>query len=128
MEVRVGGEACAALQLTVAALASASDTTGRSAHTHMCVCTHYARHMPAPPWLPACVLRAAGYDAHWADPLAGLQLRTATYHWLCGALAALAGGMESCGGRVVLVLEGGYHRDSLQASVRLRACMHACAH
>lgn len=30
----------------------------------------------------AFVQVSAGYDAHWRDPLAGLQLRTSTYHRL----------------------------------------------
>ncbi|KAK9836376.1 hypothetical protein WJX84_006276 [Apatococcus fuscideae] len=31
---------------------------------------------------PDIILVSAGYDAHWRDPLAGLQLRTSTYHRL----------------------------------------------
>jgi acetoin utilization deacetylase AcuC-like enzyme len=49
---------------------------------------------------------SAGYDAHWRDPLAGLQMRTATYHHLAAQLQALADRL--CGGRLVLLLEGGY--------------------
>lgn len=45
----------------------------------------------------------AGYDAHWRDPLAGLQLRTSSYHWMCSQLKSLAN--ELCEGRVVFVLE-----------------------
>lgn len=33
---------------------------------------------------------SAGYDAHWRDPLAGMQLRTSTYHELGARLRALA--------------------------------------
>eukprot|EP01024_Parvocaulis_polyphysoides_P039672 TRINITY_DN3588_c0_g1_i1.p1 TRINITY_DN3588_c0_g1~~TRINITY_DN3588_c0_g1_i1.p1 ORF type:complete len:206 (-),score=27.85 TRINITY_DN3588_c0_g1_i1:121-714(-) len=32
---------------------------------------------------PELILISAGYDAHWRDPLAGLQFRTSTYHKLC---------------------------------------------
>jgi acetoin utilization deacetylase AcuC-like enzyme len=49
---------------------------------------------------------SAGYDAHWRDPLAGLQMRTATFHRLAAQLHGLAGRL--CGGRLVLLLEGGY--------------------
>ena len=55
------------------------------------------------------------YDAHWRDPLAGLQYRTATYHALAARLAALAG--ELCGGRLVFLLEGGYDLKALGESV-----------
>ena len=33
---------------------------------------------------------SAGYDAHWRDPLAGLQLRTFTYHRLASLIRELA--------------------------------------
>jgi hypothetical protein len=45
----------------------------------------------------------AGYDAHWRDPLASLQLRTGTFHWLCAALQHEARAL--CAGRIVFVLE-----------------------
>ena len=53
-----------------------------------------------------CAQVSAGYDAHWRDPLAGLQMRTATFHRLAAQLHGLAGRL--CGGRLVLLLEGGY--------------------
>jgi acetoin utilization deacetylase AcuC-like enzyme len=58
---------------------------------------------------------AAGYDAHYLDPLAGLQYEGRTYHLLCTTISHLA--QELCGGRAVLVLEGGYHVPSLVSSV-----------
>lgn len=33
---------------------------------------------------------SAGYDAHWRDPLAGLQMRNSTYHRLTVQLKGLA--------------------------------------
>lgn len=54
-----------------------------------------------------CKKVSAGYDAHWRDPLAGLQMRTATFHRLAAQLHALADRL--CGGRLVLLLEGGYN-------------------
>ena len=58
---------------------------------------------------------SAGYDAHWRDPLAGLQMRTSTYHRLARQLAEAA--QQLCGGRVVFLLEGGYDLKALGASV-----------
>lgn len=65
----------------------------------------------------------AGYDAHWRDPLAGLQLRTSSYHWMCSQLKSLAN--ELCEGRVVFVLEV----RPLQARFCLtsESCVH-CVH
>jgi hypothetical protein len=40
---------------------------------------------------------SAGYDAHWRDPLAGLQMRSSTYHRLARQLKALADRL--CGAR-----------------------------
>lgn len=57
----------------------------------------------------------AGYDAHWADPLAGLQFEARTYSMLCQQTAALA--EELCQGRCVWIMEGGYHLQSLPESV-----------
>jgi acetoin utilization deacetylase AcuC-like enzyme len=64
---------------------------------------------------PQLILVSAGYDAHWADPLGPLTLSVAGYAALTQRLAALAD--EVCGGRIVLVLEGGYHLDALGACV-----------
>jgi len=63
-----------------------------------------------PPAFIACPCRhrqvSAGYDAHWRDPLAGLQVRTSTYHHLVEELRNLADRLAS--GRLVCLLEGGY--------------------
>jgi acetoin utilization deacetylase AcuC-like enzyme len=61
------------------------------------------------------LLVSAGYDAHWQDPLAGLQFRSTTYHDLSQRAVKLAG--EVCHGRLVFLLEGGYHLDALGQSV-----------
>jgi acetoin utilization deacetylase AcuC-like enzyme len=65
---------------------------------------------------PDMLLVSAGFDAHWADPLASLQLSTTGYFRLARALAALA--EQHCGGRLALTLEGGYNTDALAHSVR----------
>eukprot|EP00803_Ostreobium_quekettii_P004465 evm.model.scf_1701.3 EVM.evm.TU.scf_1701.3 scf_1701:9969-17604(-) len=64
---------------------------------------------------PDIILVSAGYDAHWRDPLAGLQFRTSTYHWLVGSVKSLASRL--CGGRCVFMLEGGYHLEALGQSL-----------
>jgi len=69
---------------------------------------------------PDLILMSAGFDAHWRDPLAQLQLTCGGYHMLARAVAQLAD--ETCGGRIVAVLEGGYDPESL------RGCATAVAH
>lgn len=64
---------------------------------------------------PGIILVSAGYDAHWDDPLAGLALSLTGYARLARTLVALAG--ELCAGRIVFVLEGGYHHTVLAAGV-----------
>lgn len=65
---------------------------------------------------PQFVLVSAGYDAHYADPLAGLELSVDGYGWLMATAKALAD--ELCDGRLVCVLEGGYHLTALPWGVR----------
>eukprot|EP00878_Enallax_costatus_P030722 GHUV01033501.1.p1 GENE.GHUV01033501.1~~GHUV01033501.1.p1 ORF type:complete len:308 (+),score=59.95 GHUV01033501.1:553-1476(+) len=64
---------------------------------------------------PDLVLVSAGYDAHWHDPLAGLQFQSRTYHMLCQSLVQLS--QELCKGRCMFILEGGYDKISLAESV-----------
>ncbi len=60
---------------------------------------------------PALVLVSAGFDAHRADPLAGLNWSEADYRWLTHAICDLAD--DCCAGRVVSTLEGGYDLSAL---------------
>ncbi|MEL7157484.1 MAG: histone deacetylase [Actinomycetota bacterium] len=62
----------------------------------------------APDWL----LVSAGYDAHRADPLAGLAWSAGDYRLLTSRTAGLVPD-----GRLVLFLEGGYDLDALSSSV-----------
>jgi acetoin utilization deacetylase AcuC-like enzyme len=64
---------------------------------------------------PELLLLSAGFDAHAADPLAGLMWQAEDYAWLTARLCDIAG--AHAGGRVVSVLEGGYDLDALAASV-----------
>lgn len=65
---------------------------------------------------PGFILVSAGYDAHYADPLAGLELSVDGYGWLMETARALA--EELCDGRLVCVLEGGYDLTALPWCVR----------
>lgn len=64
---------------------------------------------------PELILISAGFDAHAADPLAGLNWATGDFAWLTGAICDLAA--NCCEGRVVSTLEGGYDLAALGGSV-----------
>ncbi len=64
---------------------------------------------------PDFVLISAGFDAHHRDPLAGMKVTEDGYRELTRSVMELAD--ESCGGRIVSLLEGGYDRVGLPASV-----------
>ncbi len=61
---------------------------------------------------PQLLLVSAGFDAHWRDPLAQLQLQAEDFAWVTRQLAALA--KRHAGGRMVSMLEGGYDLDALR--------------
>jgi acetoin utilization deacetylase AcuC-like enzyme len=67
-------------------------------------------------FLPQILLISAGYDAHWQDPLAQLQLTTQGFGQLAKDLVSLAD--ELCAGRILFVLEGGYNPESLFEAVQ----------
>jgi acetoin utilization deacetylase AcuC-like enzyme len=60
---------------------------------------------------PEMILVSAGFDAHWNDPLAGLELSSAGFNMLSKKLVGLA--EEHCKGKIVFVLEGGYNPTNL---------------
>jgi len=64
---------------------------------------------------PELILVSAGFDAHRADPLAGLMWEVEDFAWLTGRLCDVA--EVVCGGRIVSALEGGYDLPALGASV-----------
>jgi acetoin utilization deacetylase AcuC-like enzyme len=64
---------------------------------------------------PQLVLASAGFDAHFRDPLAFLQVTGPGYHALAERLAALADHWAD--GRLVFVLEGGYDLAALANGV-----------
>lgn len=72
---------------------------------------------------PDFLFISAGFDGHARDPLAGLSLSEADFHWATRELVRFA--EHACRGRVVSVLEGGYDPDALglSAAAHVRAMM-----
>ena len=66
-------------------------------------------------YAPGLVLVSAGFDAAASDPLANMQLSAAAFGWMGKALRELAD--ETAGGRIALVLEGGYDLVALEAGL-----------
>jgi len=64
---------------------------------------------------PEVLMISAGFDAHLDDPLANVALSEAAYYDMTRELVALA--ERKCGGKVISVLEGGYHLRALGRSV-----------
>ena len=64
---------------------------------------------------PQLILISAGFDAHAADPLAGMRLTEEDFAWVSDRICDLAD--MHAQGRVVANLEGGYDLDALAASV-----------
>lgn len=75
----------------------------------------YAEHLlPAlDAFKPELIMISAGFDAHFLDPLAGLNVSAADYHWLSTELSLRA--QKFASGRIVSALEGGYSATALRA-------------
>jgi acetoin utilization deacetylase AcuC-like enzyme len=65
---------------------------------------------------PDLVVISAGFDSHASDPLGQLQLRDEDFVALTRAVKAWAD--ETCAGRLVSCLEGGYNLSTLGETVR----------
>ena len=65
---------------------------------------------------PQLILVSAGYDAHWSDGLALMQVSVTGFARMAGIIKALAD--ELCSGYLVFTLEGGYNLTALAASVK----------
>lgn len=74
---------------------------------------------------PELLLVSAGFDAHRADPLAGLELEEEDFGWVTARLAEAA--RRHAQGRLISVLEGGYDLRALagSAAAHVSALMHA---
>lgn len=66
---------------------------------------------------PQFILISAGFDAHRLDPLAPLELETSSYGWMTDVMSSVAA--RHCNGKLVSLLEGGYHLEALADSVAL---------
>ena len=65
---------------------------------------------------PRLILVSAGYDPHWADHLALMEVSTVGFADIVKIIKGLAD--ELCGGRLVFSLEGGYQLRALSSSVK----------
>lgn len=70
---------------------------------------------------PEMLLVSVGFDSHWQDPLTSLGLSTRGFFDLTHSLVELS--RTWCGGRIVLVLEGGY--DPQKVADGVDACLRA---
>ena len=64
---------------------------------------------------PDLILVSAGFDAHWDDPLANLNLSLTGYDWISQELIKSA--ERICSGKIIFFLEGGYNLDVLSIAV-----------
>lgn len=64
---------------------------------------------------PEMIFVSAGYDGQQGDPLGNWFLQTDDYAWMMRVLLEEA--EKTCSGRLVAVLEGGYHVQKLATSV-----------
>ncbi len=65
---------------------------------------------------PELILVSAGYDPHWADHLAMMEVSTGGFADMVRTIKVLAD--EFCDGKSVFTLEGGYNLKALAASVK----------
>jgi len=70
---------------------------------------------------PELIIISAGFDAHYRDPLASLNLKAEDFGWVTRKLMDAA--EATAGGRIVSVLEGGYDLQGLKESVAT-PCQH----
>ena len=64
---------------------------------------------------PSIVFVSAGFDAHENDQLGGMSLKADSFRKITEAIRLVAS--ETCGGKIVSALEGGYNLKALAASV-----------
>jgi acetoin utilization deacetylase AcuC-like enzyme len=65
---------------------------------------------------PELILVSAGYDLHWKDRLAMMEVSTAGFAEMVRIIKELAA--ELCHGKIVITLEGGYNLKALATSVK----------
>ncbi|MBI2832301.1 MAG: histone deacetylase [Chloroflexi bacterium] len=67
-------------------------------------------------YAPQLILVSAGYDAHWSDSIAMMEVSVTGFARIVEIIRGLA--EELCNGRLVSSLEGGYNSEALAASVK----------
>jgi acetoin utilization deacetylase AcuC-like enzyme len=67
-------------------------------------------------YVPELVLVSAGFDIHRNDPLGGMLVTERGFAGLTGCVLEIA--RATCGGKVVMALEGGYDLKGLEDSVK----------
>ncbi|MBN1366980.1 MAG: histone deacetylase [Dehalococcoidales bacterium] len=65
---------------------------------------------------PQLIMVSAGYDIHWSDELAQMQVTTTGIADIVRFIKQLAD--EFCQGKIVIALEGGYNLEALSTSVK----------
>ena len=60
---------------------------------------------------PNLIIICAGFDAHKNDPMRGANLTAADFGTWTRAIMSLAADLESCHGRIISLLEGGYDTE-----------------
>jgi len=65
---------------------------------------------------PQLILVSAGYDTHWSDELALMQVSVTGFAQMVKIIKRLAD--ELCNGHLVFSLEGGYNLNALAASIK----------
>ncbi len=73
---------------------------------------------------PELILVSTGFDAHRDDPLAAMNVSGDGFAAMSAIVRALAD--ETCGGRAVFVLEGGYSASGLEEGVRALVSAYLC--
>jgi acetoin utilization deacetylase AcuC-like enzyme len=64
---------------------------------------------------PDLILISAGFDAHQLDPLAQCRVSSGAYRRMARTVKAVA--QQHCDGKLIALLEGGYHLEALGESV-----------
>lgn len=67
-------------------------------------------------YIPDIVFVSAGFDIYYQDPLGGMQVTPAGFANLCRIILDFA--EATCSGRVIFVLEGGYHLQGLRDATK----------
>ncbi|MFC1942149.1 histone deacetylase [Chloroflexota bacterium] len=65
---------------------------------------------------PQMILVSAGYDGHWKDEMAMMQVSVTGFARMTAIIKDLADGL--CNGKLVFCLEGGYNLEAMAASVK----------